>query len=164
MIEQYLVSKVSDKSTLTRLHYVRYADDYLIGIKGPKSLAIEIKDKTSKFLKSDLGLSVKGTGVIHSPSSKATFLGFDIKTPSRKERKVVNVRRIQNFTKLRVRIINRKHMMELRKNRMLENQFNKIVLIRLKALFKEKGEIASVKKFGNFLANDLIKNLNNDLG
>jgi retron-type reverse transcriptase len=35
-----------------RIFYVRYADDYVIGVKGPKSLAFEIKKCVSYFLES----------------------------------------------------------------------------------------------------------------
>jgi len=41
---------------------VRYADDYLIAVKGPKSLARDIQKKTQDFLKSNLHFSLKGGG------------------------------------------------------------------------------------------------------
>ena len=35
-----------------RLYYIRYADDFLLGFAGPKSEAVEIKEKMRKFLSS----------------------------------------------------------------------------------------------------------------
>lgn len=33
-----------------RIWYVRYADDFMIGISGPRDMALEIMDKVRKFL------------------------------------------------------------------------------------------------------------------
>jgi Type II intron maturase/Reverse transcriptase (RNA-dependent DNA polymerase) len=62
-----------------RLRYVRYADDFLIGVIGSKEDAERIKRKVGKFLKEelDLELSEEKTLVTHV-SDKAKFLGFEI--------------------------------------------------------------------------------------
>ena len=67
-----------DKS-YKRLRYVRYADDFLIGIIGSKEDAERTKRKISKFLKEelDLELSEDKTLVTHV-SERAKFLGFEI--------------------------------------------------------------------------------------
>jgi len=91
-----------------RVYYVRYADDYLIAVKGPKWLAKDIQKKTQNFLKSDLHFSLKGGDLIHGAHNSVRFLGFDIKIPKRKERDVVETRRILSFKKIRSRLLNRK--------------------------------------------------------
>merc|ERR1712157_111255 len=84
-----------------RVHYVRYADDYLIAIKGPKWLAKDVMKKTQDFLKSNLHFSLKGGDLVHGAHNSVRFLGFDIKIPKRDERGVVETRKILSFKKIR---------------------------------------------------------------
>ena len=117
-----------------RIHYVRYADDYLIAIKGPKSLALTIKRETENFLKSSLHFELKGGELVHATHGKVCFLGFDIKLPGRSERGVVENRRILSFKKLRNRILNRKKMLENRFSAALTAEYD----------FKVKKEILAL--------------------
>ena len=94
-----------------RVHYVRYADDYLIAIKGPKWLAKDVMKKTQDFLKSNLHFSLKGGDLVHGAHNSVRFLGFDIKIPKRDERGVVETRKILSFKKIRNRLLNRKKVM-----------------------------------------------------
>jgi len=63
-----------------RLHYVRYADDFLLGFTGPKSEAEEIKQKIAEFLRRELKLemSLEKTLITHALSGKARFLNYEI--------------------------------------------------------------------------------------
>merc|ERR1712078_117889 len=97
-----------------RLYYVRYADDYLIAVKGPKALAKDVKTRTEAFLKSNLHFALKGGDLIHGHHNKAEFLGFDIKIPGRDQRAVVESRRILSFKKIRNRLTTRKARLEAR--------------------------------------------------
>ena len=75
-----------DDPSYRRMHYVRYADDFIITIIGPKSEAIEIKDKCAEFLSElNLTLSEEKT-LITNPSTKPiSFLGYLIqKSPKQK--------------------------------------------------------------------------------
>jgi group II intron reverse transcriptase/maturase len=62
-----------------RVTGVRYADDFIVAVIGPKALAIEIKQKISTFLKDSLHLTLSDekTLITHH-TRKAHFLGFDI--------------------------------------------------------------------------------------
>ena len=62
-----------------RLQYVRYADDFLIGVIGSKEDALEIKRKVKEFTGSvlHLELSEEKTLITHS-AKRARFLGYDI--------------------------------------------------------------------------------------
>ena len=62
-----------------KIKYVRYADDFLIGIIGDKNDAIVIKEDVKNFLNEKLGLelSEEKTLITHSESS-AKFLGYEI--------------------------------------------------------------------------------------
>lgn len=51
-----------------RVYYSRYADEFLIGVAGPKVIATEIKEKAIAFLKSNLQLSTSRAQLIHAKS------------------------------------------------------------------------------------------------
>lgn len=72
--------------TGTRIYYVRYADDWVIGVRGPKELAEKIKEEVEIFLqeKLSLELSKDKTAITHLPTSQAFFLGTTIRRHSRK--------------------------------------------------------------------------------
>ncbi|VAX04118.1 Retron-type RNA-directed DNA polymerase, partial [hydrothermal vent metagenome] len=62
-----------------RLVYVRYADDFMLGIIGTKREARDIKAKVGKFLqKMKLTLSNGKTKITHATIGRARFLGYDI--------------------------------------------------------------------------------------
>lgn len=63
-----------------RLRYVRYADDTLFGLAGPKAEAEEIKARLAQFLREDLKLELatEKTLVTHARTSAARFLGYEI--------------------------------------------------------------------------------------
>ncbi|MCL1695052.1 reverse transcriptase/maturase family protein [Lysinibacillus sp. BPa_S21] len=63
-----------------RLKYVRYADDFMLGVIGSKKEAEQIKQDLTMFLKEQLRLelSAKKTLITHSKKN-ARFLGYDIR-------------------------------------------------------------------------------------
>lgn len=63
-----------------RVRYVRYADDWLIGVVGPKRLAQDIRERVRHFLQSSLRLTLNDekTVITHARTSYATFLGYRI--------------------------------------------------------------------------------------
>lgn len=67
-----------------RLHYVRYADDFLLGFAGPKAEAVEIKERIREFLSSTLRLTLSEpkTLITHASQSKARFLGYEVQVMS----------------------------------------------------------------------------------
>ena len=58
-----------------RVRYVRYADDFLLGIAGSKELVVKIRDRITKFAKSNLKLNLTGGGITHIGAGKVKFLG-----------------------------------------------------------------------------------------
>ncbi|WP_445491553.1 reverse transcriptase domain-containing protein [Niallia sp. 03133] len=66
-------------TTYKRIKYVRYADDFLIGIIGSKQDAVAIKSNLTTFLKENLklNLSQEKTLITHG-TDLARFLGYDI--------------------------------------------------------------------------------------
>lgn len=63
-----------------RLYYIRYADDFLIGLIGTKEEAEEIREKVKNFLKENLGLTLATdkTLITHAREERAKFLGHEI--------------------------------------------------------------------------------------
>ncbi|MVB13041.1 Group II intron-encoded protein LtrA [Caprobacter fermentans] len=66
-------------TSFKRLQYVRYADDFLIGVIGSKEDAISIKEQVKAFVADTLilELSDEKTLITHS-EKRARFLGYDI--------------------------------------------------------------------------------------
>jgi group II intron reverse transcriptase/maturase len=62
-----------------RMKYVRYADDFLVGMIGSKDDAIVLKEFLTKYLRDELSLELgqEKTVITHN-SEKVRFLGYDI--------------------------------------------------------------------------------------
>src|SRR5712692_10766020 len=63
-----------------RLRYVRYADDFLLGLAGPRAEAEAIKERLASFLQTTLHLTLAAekTLITSATHSRARFLGYDI--------------------------------------------------------------------------------------
>jgi group II intron reverse transcriptase/maturase len=63
-----------------RLRYLRYADDHILGLTGPKAEAEQIKARIAMFLRETLGLelSTAKTLITRARSQPARFLGYHI--------------------------------------------------------------------------------------
>jgi len=89
LTRQGRINEVHEKNIGSRLHidpnykrlkYVRYADDFLIGVIGNKNDCMEIRDKIHNYLQNalKLNLNLDKTVITHARNSKAHFLGTDI--------------------------------------------------------------------------------------
>ena len=60
-----------------RLKYLRYADDWIIGICGPRKLAEQVKEELKTFLSQHLKLTLseEKTKITHARKEQAHFLG-----------------------------------------------------------------------------------------
>jgi len=72
-----------------RVKFLRYADDVVIGIIGPKTQAELIRQELATFLDEDLKLELnqQKTVITHLATERAHFLGYIIKTASPRWRK-----------------------------------------------------------------------------
>lgn len=61
-----------------RIRYIRYVDNFLFGIAGPKELVNKVKKRIIHFVKSNLKLELTGGKITHIASGKVTFLGVEI--------------------------------------------------------------------------------------
>ncbi len=82
-----------------RLHYIRYADDQLLGFIGPKAEAEAIKTAVARFLREALKLELNTgkTLITHARTRAARFLGYDI-IAQHSDTKITNGRRSVNGT------------------------------------------------------------------
>lgn len=72
-----------------QIYYVRYFDDFLIGVSGSKKTCEMIKDEIKLFLSEKLllRLSLDKSKITHSTKEKARFLGYQVCcTPIKKTR------------------------------------------------------------------------------
>jgi group II intron reverse transcriptase/maturase len=62
-----------------RLTYIRYADDFLIGVIGSRSEAVSVMQNVADFLRDELKLEIASdkSGVVHATEG-VRFLGFDV--------------------------------------------------------------------------------------
>jgi nicotine oxidoreductase len=78
-----------DDAAYTRVKFLRYADDTIIGIIGPKALAEHVRDEMAVFLDENLALELNRdkTRIVHLPTEQAHFLGYVFKTANPRWRK-----------------------------------------------------------------------------
>jgi hypothetical protein len=70
---------------LRRITYVRYANDFIVGIKGSRDFALKIATEIESFIKSNLHFSVKGVVLTNRDKEAIPFLGFKIYLSSIKQ-------------------------------------------------------------------------------
>ncbi|KOA21352.1 group II intron-encoded protein LtrA [Clostridium homopropionicum DSM 5847] len=77
-----------------RVIYVRYADDFIVGISGNKKFAEEIRDRIKLFLQDNLKLqlSMEKTLITHTVKERAKFLGYEINKAINNDKLVKNTR------------------------------------------------------------------------
>jgi len=67
-------------ASFRRIQYVRYADDFLIGVIGSKADAQAIKSRIAEFLTSELSLTLSDEKTLITNAHKpARFLGYDVR-------------------------------------------------------------------------------------
>jgi retron-type reverse transcriptase len=64
---------------IRHIQYVRYADDFLIGIVGSREYAVQVRKDINNFLKSSLHLEVKKDNLVHRNDGPVIFLGHKIR-------------------------------------------------------------------------------------
>ncbi len=70
-------SHVMNDPDYIRIRYVRYADDWIVGVIGPTSLATTLKEEIRRFLRDSLNLTLseEKTHIRHAGTEQAKFLG-----------------------------------------------------------------------------------------
>jgi retron-type reverse transcriptase len=89
------------------ISYVRYADDFLIGIIGSRKYALQVKQDTTNFLKSNLHLDVSKSEFVNRNEGKVSFLGHFIKLVNLKMKTRVQNKKIAAAQKAKNKILSR---------------------------------------------------------
>ena len=79
--------------------YTRYADDFLLGIVGPKSFAIKTTNQIKIFIRGNLKLNIKNTKIINRNEAGVKFLGFIVYLPQFRKKAKVKKSEIQSIKK-----------------------------------------------------------------
>jgi hypothetical protein len=71
---------LGDDPNFLRVKYVRYVDDFLIGIIGPRTVCVKVRKEIKNFLEDrlKLTLNVDKTKITHAIKESALFLGYNI--------------------------------------------------------------------------------------
>lgn len=114
------IKRVINDDTFVRVKYVRYADDFLIGVRGSKEVAAKILKEISTFIKSSLHLSIEGekTKLTYTIGAKAKFLGMTIHNTPSNQLPFRNSRSIENAKRVKKRILalREAHLEKISKN------------------------------------------------
>lgn len=101
LIEQKNSSTVRNDGEYIRVKYVRYADDWCVGLNGPRQLAEKLRDEIKNFMTKELGLTLnmEKTHIRHAKDEEAFFLGTRVKVGSNSQKVVSIFRNGKKFDK-----------------------------------------------------------------
>jgi len=148
-----------------RVKYVRYADDFLIGVRGPKTLVLKILRSVNFFLKSTLQLSLneEKSKITDSFSNKISFLGMLIHNVSTKSLPYRKSRALQNKKRKLNRVLLRADALENLRTKRLKDECLKLFRNSYKSHRKDrkllKEDFISLVK-GSPVFGDVMKNSN----
>jgi len=96
-LRKHLPSGDPFDSGFKRLHYCRYADDYVIGITGSRADAEQVRQEVRRFIEETLKLTIaeEKSHIRHSRQG-VIFLGYEVKTYS--GNRIVKVKRGPRYT------------------------------------------------------------------
>lgn len=124
------------------IKYIRYADDFILGVKGSQEDCQWIKSKLSEFIRETLKmeLSEEKTLITHS-SERARFLGYDVRVrrssiikhggPCKKTKRTLN-----NSCELSIPFDDKIHSFIFAKEIAIQKPDGKLMLVRRKSLLR----------------------------
>ena len=134
-------TKIDD--SYIRIKYVRYADDFIIGVRGPKELAAKILNSTKFFLKSNLHLKINKnkSEITNTYSNKVPFLGMLIYNVPSKLLPYRKSRAVENYKRKKSRVLARIDNLNNKQTRMLKDECLKLLRSSLKQNRNNRNEI-----------------------
>lgn len=111
-------------SKYRRVNYLRYLDDTLVGVRGPRILAEKIFKTVLFFLKSNLRLSldIEKSQILNSFSFKISFLGMLIYNMSTKKLLYRKNRQIENKKLKSLRVLYRLKVLKHKQTRIFKEE------------------------------------------
>lgn len=151
-----------EKRIFRRVYYTRYVDNFLLGIRGPKFLAMDTRDETSQFIKCNLQLEVLFAEICYTQSSKIKYLGFDVKIINNKQNDASKIKNFISFKTLKNKLKHQKSLVQSREKTFLIKTLYKKISNTVNLL--EKKMIPAIKH-GNIkkklIKRELLNTLNN---
>jgi group II intron reverse transcriptase/maturase len=143
--------------TDNRVSYVRYADDWMIGVIGTREVAKKIKEDAKLFLEYTLklGMSAEKTKVTSLTEDKARFLGVEIYIPKAKQTKVV----YKNMDGRSIPLFNLQQMQQ-GKQMTIKNQVRVKFLMPYKEILQDLAKEGFLKEYspgGKLITNAITK-------
>lgn len=86
-----------DSQKLRRINYVRYANDFIIGITGSRDFALKIAAEIESFIKSDLHFHVHSVSLTSRDKGPVKFLDFNIYLSSIKHKAKIKNNKIKSI-------------------------------------------------------------------
>lgn len=110
-----------------RVKYVRYADDFIVGVRASKETALKIKKEIIFFLKSSLHLRVNEdkTKIYQSYCEKIKFLGMNLHNVPTKHLPYRKARHLEQIRRNKSRIVNRVLSMQSRRSKIFREHILK---------------------------------------
>lgn len=134
-------SAYGNNKSYRRLRYIRYADNYIVGIGGSRADAQEVQKQINDFIKGNLHLEVKKDKLTHLTSDKVEFLGFVIGKPframSKKLRSYPKV--MEKYRRNKNRVLARLNLETSKFDRLSERLTRNRVMKRIEALLTDWG-------------------------
>ena len=122
-----------------RIKYVRYADDFIIGVRGCKNVATSIMREVKDFLKQDLHLTVneEKSRITHVYSNKANFLGMLIHCIPTNQIAYKRSAHVERFRRLQLRVRRKIEHAEDKRQRALKKELEKKLRNKIKSPTEE---------------------------
>lgn len=128
------------------IQYIRYADDFLIGIAGKCEFALQIRKYLNNFIKNNLYLEIKKDHLTNCYDKQIEFLGYFISFSEYKEKRNAISKRIRAVMKNKDKSISRFLKSDKRLAKAKSHQFYSNVLKQFEIL-SNKLEISGMEKF-----------------
>lgn len=128
-----------------RVKYVRYADDFIVGVRASKETTLKIKKEIIFFLRSSLHLRVNKdkTKVYHSYSEKIKYLGMNIHNVPTKHLPFRKARHLEQIQRNKSRIVNRVLGMQSRRSKI----FREYILEGLRSHYKKAEDSGNLSQW-----------------
>jgi group II intron reverse transcriptase/maturase len=146
-------TKIDD--SYIRIKYVRYADDFIIGVRGSKEIAAKILNSTKFFLKSNLHLKINEgkSEIINTYSNKVPFLGMLIYNVPSRLLPYRKSRAVENYKRKKSRVLARIDNLNNKQTKMLKDECLKLLRSSFKRNRNNRKEIKS--DLSNILENSI---------
>jgi len=136
------------------IHYVRYADDFLIGIVGSRSFAVQLQKDINNFIKGNLHLEVKKDSIVHRNQEAVKFLGHNIKLQQFKKKYNVLPKAIRAAKQHKKKTLARFAQVDKRLARAKSNQYRANILKQINNICSTFG--INAKKHNTDLSSQII--------